>query len=120
VPWQILKIQQTGAQIPFKPLLSDPDTGMQVFLIRYATGFTNVYHTHPNAHGFWIIDGIFEAHGKDGKRAYGPGNFVWIPEGGWIQHGASKNNDCTFLFITNKPFGIFYESDPNLPYPIDK
>ncbi len=118
-PWQILTIAQTGAKIPFKPLLSDPDTGMQGFLIRYDAGYTNVWHTHPNAHGFWVIDGILEGYDRNGKHEYGPGDFAWFPEGGWMQHGATKDNDCTCLFITNKPFAIFYESDPNLPYPID-
>jgi quercetin dioxygenase-like cupin family protein len=118
-PWQILTIQQTGAKIPFKPLLSDPDTGMQVFLIRYDAGFTNVWHTHPCAHGFWVIDGILEGFDRKGKHEFGPGNFAWFPEGGWMQHGATKVNDCTFLFITNKPFAIFYESDSDLPYPVD-
>jgi hypothetical protein len=25
-----------------------------------------------------------------------------------MQHGASADGDCTFLFITNKPFDIHY------------
>jgi hypothetical protein len=25
-----------------------------------------------------------------------------------MQHGASADRDCTFLFITNKPFDIHY------------
>jgi len=92
---------------------------MQVFLIRYNAGFTNVWHTHPCAHGFWVIDGILVGYDKNGTHEFGPGNFAWFPEGGWMQHGATKDNDTTFLFITNKPFAIFYESDPGLPYPID-
>lgn len=50
---------------------------------------------------------------------YGPGSFVWFPEGGWMEHGATDENECTFLFITNKPFGICYESDEEHPYPMD-
>ena len=32
----------------------------------------------------------------------------------WPDEG--KARDCTFLFITDKPFGIFYETDQELPY----
>lgn len=118
LPWEILEVPQINAKIPFKNLFGpDPDTGAQIFLIRYAAGFTNTWHTHPCAHGMWVIDGVLETHGATGTARYGPGNLVWFPEGGWMEHGAAKPSDCTFLFITNKEFGIFYESDPNQPYP---
>jgi hypothetical protein len=28
-----------------------------------------------------------------------------------MEHGASPDGDCTFLFITNKPFGIEHVFD---------
>lgn len=115
MPWETFVVPQTGAEIPTKALLDDPDTGMQVFLMRYAAGFTNVWHTHPCAHGMWVIDGVLVTH----EGEYGPGSFVWFPEGGWMEHGATDENECTFLFITNKPFGICYESDEEHPYPMD-
>lgn len=113
-PWADFVVPQTGAHIPTKVLLDDPDTGMQVFLMRYAAGFTNVWHTHPCAHGMFVLDGVL----KTNQGEHGPGSFVWFPEGGWMEHGATKN-DCTFLFITNKPFGIMYESDETKPYPMN-
>jgi hypothetical protein len=39
---------------------------------------------------------------------FGPGNFVWFPEGTTMFHGAQSDNDVTFLFITNKPFDIHF------------
>lgn len=120
MPWQNLHIKQTGANIPFKALFADPDTGMQIFFIRYPVGFTNVWHTHKTAHGFWIEDGTLVTHDKAGRREHPPGTLVWAPEGGWMEHGTLKNNDCTFLFITNKPFDIYYEGDPGIPYPAVK
>jgi len=42
------------------------------------------------------------------KGTYGPGNFVWFPEGGIMEHGATADADCTFLFITNKTFDIHH------------
>jgi len=39
---------------------------------------------------------------------FGPGCFVWFPEGTVMEHGASDEGDVTVLFITNKPFEIHY------------
>lgn len=113
MPWQLFTVSQTGAEIPMKALLADPDTGMQVFLMRYSAGFTNQWHTHQCAHGMFVLDGVLRTHQGD----VGPGNFVWFAEGGWMEHGATEN-DCTFLFITNKPFDICYETDPTHFYPM--
>lgn len=114
MPWTMFTVPQTGAHIPTKVLSDDPETGMQVFLMRYAAGFTNVWHTHPCAHGMFVLDGVLRTHQGD----FGPGSFVWFPEGGWMEHGATDDNDCTFVFITNKPFGICYETDADHAYPM--
>ena len=42
---------------------------------------------------------------------YPAGSFVWFPEGGIMEHGATQGADCTFLFITNKAFGIHFVGD---------
>ena len=36
--------------------------------------------------------------------------FVWFPQGGTMEHGASAEADVVVLFITNKPFEIHYVS----------
>lgn len=113
MPWTTFLVPQTGAELPSKALFSDPDTGMQVMMLRYAAGFTNVWHTHSHAHGMYVLDGVLATH----KGEFGPGNFVWFPEGGWMEHGATQDNDVTFLFITNKPFDIAYDGDEGVPYP---
>ena len=114
--WSMLDVPQINAKIPLKDLLADKDTGMQIFLIKYKAGFINTWHTHPNAHGMYILEGTLVTH----KGSYGPGSFVWYPEGGWMQHGASASGDVTLLFITNKKFGIKYSSEKDLPYPYYK
>ncbi|MBL8219091.1 MAG: hypothetical protein JNL62_07670, partial [Bryobacterales bacterium] len=40
--------------------------------------------------------------------SYGPGHFVWFPEGETMEHGATAEQDVVVLFITNKPFEIHY------------
>ena len=37
-----------------------------------------------------------------------------------MEHGATAITDVTFLFFTNKEFGISYASDPKKPYPMFK
>ena len=48
----------------------------------------------------YVLDGIL----KTNAGSFGPGSFVWFPEGMEMEHGATQDNDVTFLFITNKPF----------------
>jgi len=85
-------------------LIEDPDTGMSVMKMKYFAGFTNEWHTHPCAHGMYVLDGILKTH----AGSFGPGSFVWFPEGMEMEHGATQDNDVTFLFIANKPLGIHY------------
>jgi quercetin dioxygenase-like cupin family protein len=61
-------------------------------------------HHHPCGHGIYVLDGTLNTH----MGTYGPGNFVWFPEGGIMEHGATADADCTFLFITNKTFDIHH------------
>ena len=52
----------------------------------------------------YVLDEILKTH----AGSFGPGSFVWFPEGMEMEHGATQDNDVTFLFITNKPFDIIY------------
>jgi len=60
--------------------------------------------THNCAHGIYVLDGILKTH----SGSFGPGSFVWFPEGMEMEHGATQDNDVTFLFIANKPLDIHY------------
>ena len=102
--WQDFPVPAINANLEHVPLVDDPDTGMMVVKMVYRAGFTNTWHTHPCGHGIYVLDGVLNTHQGD----YGPGNFVWFPEGGTMQHGATADADCTFLFITNKPFDIHH------------
>ena len=44
----------------------------------YRAGWTNPWHTHPCAHGIYVLDGSLATH----QGTFGPGSFVWFPEGG--------------------------------------
>ena len=90
--------------MPLKAFISDPDTGMSVQMIKYEAGFTNPWHRHNCAHGIYVLEGTLKTH----AGIFGPGNFVWFPEGMLMEHGATEDGDVTTLFITNKPFDIRY------------
>jgi quercetin dioxygenase-like cupin family protein len=104
LPWQENFNEQIGRAIYRKELLSDPETGMMVRLVRYPAGVINPLHTHPCGHGMYVLEGTLVTH----KGRYGPGSFVWFPEGEEMEHGASAEGDVTVVFITNKPFAMHY------------
>jgi quercetin dioxygenase-like cupin family protein len=104
MPWGELYIDQLKVGVPQKAFISDPDTGMSVQMIRYEAGFTNPWHRHNCAHGIYVLDGTLKTH----AGTFGPGSFVWFPEGMMMEHGATDERDVVTLFITNKPFDIHY------------
>lgn len=87
-----------------KNLIEDPQTGVEIRLVRYPAGVVNPWHKHPCAHGMYVLEGTLST--PEGN--YGPGNFVWFPEGMLMEHGATAEGDVTVLFITNKRFEIHY------------
>jgi quercetin dioxygenase-like cupin family protein len=104
LPWEERFNEKLGRALYRKNLIIDPDTGMEVRLVRYPAGVINVRHTHPCAHGMYVLEGTLVT--QAGR--YGPGAFVWFPEGLEMEHGATPERDVTVLFITNKPFEIRY------------
>jgi quercetin dioxygenase-like cupin family protein len=105
LPWEERPNQKIGRSLYRKNLIVDPDTGMEIRLVRYPAGVVNPLHTHPCAHGMYVLEGKLVTH--DGQ--YGPGHFIWFPEGSLMEHGATAEEDVTVLFITNKRFEIHYQ-----------
>jgi quercetin dioxygenase-like cupin family protein len=104
MPWEERYKEELGLTLFRKFLLEDPDTGMQFRLVRYPAGVMNPWHTHPCAHGMYVLEGTLVTH----AGSYGPGSFIWFPEGMEMEHGATEQRDVTVLFITNKPLEIHY------------
>ncbi|WP_433798468.1 cupin domain-containing protein [Actinomycetospora sp. CA-084318] len=102
--WQDFPVPAIGAVLEHVPLVDDPETGMMMVKMVYRAGFVNPWHTHPCGHGIYVLSGTLRTH----QGTYGPGSFVWFPEGGSMEHGATDDGDCTFLFVTNKPFDIHH------------
>ena len=108
LPWEERFSDAIGKAIFRKELFSDPDTGMLVRLVRYPAGVINPAHTHPCRHGMYVLEGTLVTH----KGRFGPGCFVWFPEGEVMEHGATAERDVVVVFITNKPFRIDYVPRP--------
>lgn len=104
LPWEERFNEPTGKHLHRKELFIEPETGMEVRLVRYPAGFINPRHTHPCGHGMYVLEGMLVTH----EGRHGPGSFVWFPEGPEMEHGATAEEDVTVLFITNKPFAIHY------------
>jgi quercetin dioxygenase-like cupin family protein len=104
MPWEERFNEHLQRVIPRKELFQDPETGMEIRLVRYPAGFVNPLHTHPCGHGMFVLEGTLVTH----RGTFGPGSFVWFPEGDAMEHGATTNTDVVVLFITNKPFRIDY------------
>lgn len=104
MPWEARFNEKLGLNLFRKNLFEDPDTGMEVRLVRYPAGVINPLHTHPCAHGMYVLEGTLKTHAGE----YGPGSFVWFPEGCVMEHGATAAGDVTVVFITNKRFEIHY------------
>jgi quercetin dioxygenase-like cupin family protein len=107
LPWEERFSEQIGKAIYRKELFSDPDTGMMVRLVRYPAGVINPTHTHPCGHGMYVLEGELVTH----NGVFGPGSFVWFPEGEVMEHGASAKGDVIVVFVANKPFRIDYVAE---------
>ena len=102
--WEERFNERLGRSLFRKNLHTDPTTGAEIRLVRYPSGVINPLHTHPCGHGMYVLEGTLVTH----KGAFGPGSFVWFPEGEAMEHGAGTDGDVTVLFITNKSFRIDY------------
>jgi quercetin dioxygenase-like cupin family protein len=106
MPWEERYNEQIGRSVFRKLLVEDPDTGMEIRLLRYPAGVVIPWHTHPCSHGIYVLEGVLSTH----QGNYGPGSFVWFPEGAEMTHGATVEQDVTVMFITNKPLEMQYLS----------
>ena len=107
IDWSEVLTKRIGRPYHIKNLFADPETKMSVTLLRYPAGMKNPHHTHPCGHGMYVLEGKLVTHTGE----FGPGTFVWFPEGEPMEHGASPDGDMIALFITNKPFRIDYVQD---------
>jgi quercetin dioxygenase-like cupin family protein len=109
IPWAEVFNDKIGRALLRKELFTDPETGVMIRLVRYPAGVINPLHTYPCGHGMYVLEGDLVTN----QGIFGPGTFVWFPEGAVMEHGASAAGDVTVLFVTNKAFRIDYVNEPS-------
>lgn len=105
--WQKLKADFTDIPLYDKSLANDPKTGMEINVSKYPKGFKLDLHSHTCSHGMYVIEGKL----KTSIGTVEKGDFAWFPAGTKMFHGATCEEDCVFLFITNAPFDITYYNE---------
>jgi quercetin dioxygenase-like cupin family protein len=108
LPWEERRNPNLPAPIFRKALHTDPETGVFFQIVKYPRGVVNPWHTHPCAHALFVLEGTLVTH----RGRFGPGAFVWFPEGERMEHGASAEGDVKVLLVSNKAFSIDYAAPP--------
>lgn len=85
-------------------LHEDEDTGMSVSLVRYTKGEPSAVHRHTCGKGEYVLRGTLHTEHGD----FGPGTLIWWKPGSLMFHGATMQEDCDVLLITDRPFDIEY------------
>src|SRR4026207_1782662 len=83
LPWEERFNERIGRPLFRKELYTDPETNALIRLVRYPAGVINPRHTHPCGHGMYVLEGTLVTH----AGSFGPGTFVWFPEGDGMEHG---------------------------------
>jgi len=108
--WEKRWSEYNQKDMAFQMLIKDDEAGMMIRRIIYPKGYTTRWHTHTCSHGIYVLKGKL----RTDKGIYGPGSFVWFPEGILMEHGATEEEDLEILFINNKVFTIdFQDGGPN-------
>lgn len=98
LPWEERFNEKIGKALYRKNLIEDPDTGMEIRLVKYPAGIINPLHTHPCAHGMYVLEGTLVANGNQ----YRPGNFVWFrKESPWTTAPHPKPTSSSFSSPTS-------------------
>lgn len=88
----------------YRTLHKDLETGIEVRIIRYPAGVKTPRHAHLSAEGMYVLEGTLVTW----AGSYGPGSFVWFPEGTVMEHGASKDHGVTVLSISDKALKTYF------------
>jgi quercetin dioxygenase-like cupin family protein len=57
IPWEERFNEKLGRALFRKDLFLDPETGIEIRLVRYPSGVINPSHIHPCGHGMYVLDG---------------------------------------------------------------
>lgn len=98
LPWKETTAVELGLA-QYRTLAEDPETGVEIRIVRYPAGVMMPRHAHLSAEAMYVLDGELVTW----AGTHGPGAFVWFPAGAVAEHGASKEGDATVLLISTRP-----------------
>lgn len=106
---QLASLDLTDTEMPIYdkaigigPLLLDPESGAEHYLIRYPAGMVARRHRHTAAHTIVVIDGVMDANGQ----LLGPGSYAHFPGGTPMLHQPAPGSGCLFVIIFDGPFDV--------------
>ena len=105
LPWEERPNEKIGRSLYRKNLIEDPDTGMEVRLVRYPAGVINVRHTHPCAHGMYVLEGTLVTNSEGGRVGVGgvqyhaAGQSYSDPAGVWHNHSNPGPTPVKYLLL---------------------
>lgn len=93
----------------WKPLRADPATGAVTALVRFPAGHVEPAHHHTLGHTVVVTAGEKEVENLTAGSTWrmGPGDLLYTPARD--VHRVRYLSDCTFLFVTDGPFDVFWD-----------
>jgi quercetin dioxygenase-like cupin family protein len=91
VEWDKSFNPKLGVELGRLMLRKDPKNGAEIRMIRYPKGVVNPEHTHPCGHGIFVLEGKLRTH----EGTYGPGTWVWFPQGERFVAGRARRTWAT-------------------------
>lgn len=91
IPWDL--VHGPPHEMSRKILRSGPDGAPRVALIRLAAGFEMDAHSHAYAENHYILEGMYESHGRE----YPAGSYRFVPK--HSQHGPFRSPSGALLLV---------------------
>lgn len=98
MPWE-KRTEESGTTWYEKVLYDDPDTGLNIRLVKIPAGTDAVCRVNSCGQGLFVLTGTLQTY----EGAYGTGNFLWFPKGETAAHGAGPEDDLTAVMICDGP-----------------
>lgn len=111
VQWNRNQAAQSAVTYFMKPLFEDQRTGDRVMLVRYPPGEINPSHSHPGAHGMYVLKGTLVTH----RGTFGPDTFVWFPPSEVMWHGATRDQELVVLLMAGPNLSTHYTESAEAP-----
>jgi quercetin dioxygenase-like cupin family protein len=91
----------TGGKVTGQRLIGpDIDKSLDILLIQFAAGATNVFHTHNTAQILYATEGAGIVATEKEEIILKPGMIAYIPAGENHRHGATKDSAFTHLSVS--------------------